>query len=170
MTCLLSTYSIISVNMDGERRSSGIFAVNVDSQMSDSDRQGYNEFVNCITELPMASRYRAMAAKPMACFQAVEIWQKLGGALRGYQLGDQWFYFSQEVRDQYGFVESGQDMLRAQLNGSSNLLVADVAGYLFGFPYEQMLIAVGSLDYVADQVTQHYSQRYSGLVATPSAR
>lgn len=157
-------------NMSLERRTSGIFTVNFDSQMPERDIRGYNELVSCIAELPMASRYRAMVSKPMACFEAVNIWQKLSGVLSDYQLGDQWFQFDQEVRDHFGFAETGQDMLKAQLPSTNNVLVADVAGYLFGFPYEKMLIAAGSLDYVGNQVTQHYSERYPGLIVTPSRR
>lgn len=152
--------------MSLDSMSSGIYTVNIDPQMPEKDIRGYNKFVNSIAELPMASRYRAMASKPMACFEAVNVWQKLQGVLSEYKLGEQWFLFGQEVKDHYGFTESGQDMLKAQMPGSDNLLVADVAGYLFGFPYEKMLIAAGSLDYVTNQVSRHYSQRYPNLVVT----
>lgn len=153
-----------------DRETSGIFVVKLEPQISDEDNRGFDDFVDRIAELPMGSRYKTMALRPMACFEAVDIWQKLRVALPEYQLGDQWFCFNQEVRDHYGFAESGQDMLRVQMPRSSKLLVADVAGYLFGFPYEQMLIAAGSLDYVAGQVTHHYSQRYTGLVVTAGER
>ncbi len=111
-----------------------------------------------------------MASRPIACYQAVDIWQKLSVAFSEYQFGDQWFHFNQEVKDQFGYNELGQDMLKIRLPGSSNLLVADVAGYLFGFPYEQMLIAAGSLNYIENRITQHYSQRYPGLVVNAVGR
>lgn len=156
--------------MSWERRTSGIFVVNFDPQMSEGDKRGYGAFVDRVTELPLASRYKAMALKRFACFQAVDIWQKFGPILEEFKLGDQWFLFGERVKDCFGYFEHGQNMLKAQLPRSGNLLVADVAGYLFGFPYEQMLVAAGSLKYVAVQVSQHYSQRYPGLVATPSRR
>lgn len=156
--------------MGCERKTTGIYAVHFEPQMPVADCHAFNEFVDRIAELPMASRYQAMASKPMACFQAVEIWQKLKGVLSEYSLGGYWFNTNHQVEDYYGFSESGQNMLKVQLPRSGNLLVADVAGYLFGFPYEQMLIAAGSISYVATQVTQHYSQKYPGIVLSPAGR
>ncbi|MBI3619846.1 hypothetical protein HY214_01735 [Candidatus Roizmanbacteria bacterium] len=82
-----------------------------------------------------------------------------------FQIGGQLFAFDRSVTDAYQQPERGQLMLRATLPASENLLVADVAGYLFGFPFEDMLVAAGSLTFVEAQVSAHYATRYPGILA-----
>lgn len=153
--------------MGCEARTSGIYSVNFDPGIQGTDCRDFNEFVDRIAGLPMASRYQAMAERGLCCVDAVSNWQKLQRPFSEYLLGLQMFLFDQEVKDNFGLSETGQAMLKVQIPRSNNVvLVADVAGYLFGFSYEQMLIAAGPLDYVTNQVTQHYSQRYPGLRVT----
>ncbi len=153
--------------MGCEANTSGIYTVNFDPGILGTDCGDFNEFVDRIAALPLAPRYRAMAERQLSCVEAVSNWQKLQRPFSEYILGLQMFLFDQEVKDHFGFSETGQVMLKVQIPRSNNVLVADVAGYLFGFSYEQMLIAAGSLDYVTSHVSQHYSQRYPGLTVTP---
>lgn len=150
--------------MNPETGKSGIFTVSFDPGMPGRDFDGYNQFVRKISEMPLASRYRLMASRIFTCLIAVNSWKQLQSRMPEYQFDDQWFKFNQKVKDHFGYEEKAQDMLRVQIPGSNNVLVADVAGYRFGFSYEEMLVAAGSLDYVAGQVTNHYSKRYPGLI------
>lgn len=152
--------------MSLEKGSFGFFnAVHFDPSMSERDLVGYSQFVRDISQMPLASRYRSMATKPVACFMAVNAWKFLQGSMPEYQFRDQYFLFNQKVIDYFGYDEKGQDMLGIKMPGSVNILVLDVAGYLYGFSYENMLIAAGSIDYLGERVTNHYSQRYPGLLA-----
>ena len=153
--------------MGCEAKTSGIYTVNFDPGMPDPVCRDFNEFVGRIALLPMASRYQAMAERQLCCVDAVCNWQKLQRPFSEYILDLQMFLFDREVKDHSGLSETGQAMLKVQIPRSNNVLVADVAGYLFGFSYEQMLIAAGSLDYVTSHVSQYYSQRYPGLTVTP---
>ena len=61
-----------------ERTPSGIWTVSMDPQLTPYELRQYNNFVSDLSGLPMGSRYMAMAARPFACFEAVEIWKRLG--------------------------------------------------------------------------------------------
>lgn len=152
--------------MEEETKNLGGWQVNFDPVLSEIEKRAYEDVISRLAELPLESRYKRMADKPMACIQAVDAWQKLAPAFSDYNFESQGMLFDQGVVDHYGYNESGQIMLRVGLLNSDKFLVMDVAGYLFGFSYREMLVVVGGLDYISEQATRHYSQKYPGLVVT----
>jgi hypothetical protein len=150
--------------MEEEGKNLGIWQVDFDPALSDRERRAYEGVVRRLAELPMESRYNAMAAKPMACIQAVDAWQNLARVFSEYHFESQGMLFNRDVLDHYGYNESGQVMLRVRLPNSDRFLVMDVAGYLFGFSYKDMFVAVGSLDYIQERATDHYAVEYPDLV------
>lgn len=152
--------------MEEETRNLEGWQVNFDPVLLETEKRAYEDVIGRLAELPLESRYKRMADKPMACIQAVDAWEKLAPAFPDYKFEGQGMLFNKGVVDYYGYNESGQVMLRVRLPNSDNFLVMDVAGYLFGFSYKEMLVVVGGLDYISEQATRHYSQKYPGLVVT----
>ncbi|OGM20128.1 hypothetical protein A2714_01055 [Candidatus Woesebacteria bacterium RIFCSPHIGHO2_01_FULL_38_9] len=154
--------------MSEERGESGIWVVRFDPSMPERDTITYNYVEKKLSGLPLASRYRAMSVRPMACIMAVDALKRLQPVFSDCQSDDQWVHFDRAVIDHYGFKETGQDMLSIRLPKSENQVTLDVAGYLFGFPFEEMLVTAGGVNYLGEQATEHYRKKYPDI--TVSAR
>ena len=74
--------------------------------------------------------------------------------------------FDKEVTDVHHYKETGQMVLGIHIPESDNTLVLDVAGYLFGFPYEHMFVCAGSPEFIGEQATAHYRTIYPDSTMT----
>lgn len=141
------------------------------SNLSNRDQTSYLGLMRYFYNLKTQSYFKKMALGPTACVEAVDAYLAVqrhyvwaySDVTKDFELGHQLFTFGGDVKDVYGFLENGQDMLVAVRSGSPTLLVMDVAGYLYGDDFSDMLIAIGSLKYVVNRVSHHYSQKYPGL-------
>lgn len=132
--------------------------------MDPDERRALTRVFQRFTDLAFVrSRYEGMAARPFACFQAVDIWKTLEPTYRPLLMDDAVFNFDRKVQDAIGFQESGQFMLSLTYRGFASSLIVDVAGYLFGFPFDRVPAAMGQSDFVAKALTSFYQERYEGI-------
>jgi hypothetical protein len=152
----------------------GIWKVHFDSHMPSQDQKLFHDAVNRLSHVSNVSMglwYQAMAAKPVPCFEAVSKWQKVSSAVfPGFEFTNGVLTFNRQVTDKYGFTEEGQVVSaiipKSESYTSDNMLVFDIAGYLFGFPYEQMLICAGNPEFIGGQAILHYRTKYPDLTVT----
>ncbi len=122
----------------------GFWAVKFSEKISPAEEKTYQDLLMALTTHIKEKQYNAMKQRVMACILAVAAWQNLSIAYPEFQFTSVGFVFDHQVKDAFGYDESGQLMLGIHKNGFQTTLYMDVAGYLFGFEYHNMPIVVGT--------------------------
>lgn len=148
-----------------------IFNTNIDPDILREDREGYERIIGLLSEESieplLRQLYEHLARRRYACYQAVDQWGgMLKGIIQGYSTYSLSLGFNPPIEDTERFVHSGQDFLAISKPGSIHVFVADVGGYLFDFPFTDMFMAAGNLDFITKKATLHYQQRYPGVTVT----
>lgn len=158
---LLSNCWYNNILMSKERWSVGPFHTSAPSEHLDiSHFYPYAALLETNLDIfaAMRSRYEVMKAQHMSCFQAVGIWKYLQENLPGFVLSDTTLQFSTPIQDSRRYTHTGQIMLQIQRPHLPTVLVMDVAGYLFGFEYQDIFVGIGTNDGIGTLATTHYGQ------------
>lgn len=108
-------------------------------------------------------RYTMMSLKPFVCYEAVGIWSKLQPAYTPLEFGMGIVHFDREVVDKYEFPETGQFVLTIRIPGEKEVLAVDVAGYMFGFNYQEITVGIGNQGFLSEVFTRKYREKYPNL-------
>ncbi|OGH21441.1 MAG: hypothetical protein A2958_01740 [Candidatus Levybacteria bacterium RIFCSPLOWO2_01_FULL_38_13] len=108
-------------------------------------------------------RFTLMSLRPLACFEAVDLWRRFEPVYAPLKFGDVWVQFDRKVTDSYGFKQTGQNVLGIKDPKSEGLMAIDVAAYLFGFSHDELPVAIGDVRFVEGAFTEMYGTKYPSI-------
>ena len=107
----------------------------------------------------MAPRFERMRLEHHACYQAVDVWKLLETQMPGFTTSTIMLGFSHPIQDTRGYTHTGQMMLSVHKADLPTTLVMDVAGYLFGFEFQDIFTGIGTEQGIGKLATDHYRKK-----------